>query len=136
MHVEINESVRSVLIVEDEMIVAMLMEDLVRELGVADVYLCVDAASALEIINNKPVDLAILDLRVRDGNTMQVADALADRAIPFLFSTGSDLGALDGTHAARPRISKPFMDDDFRLIVLDTVMQARPDGAPGLLESA
>jgi CheY-like chemotaxis protein len=120
MHVQIDEAIHSVLIVEDEMIVAMLMEDLVRELGVRDIHICSDSASALEIVRTMCIDCAILDLRLRDGTSMGVADALADRDIPFLFSTGSDVDALEPRHAGRPMISKPFMDDDFRLILLDT----------------
>lgn len=120
MHVEIKEAIRSVLIVEDEMIVAMLMEDLLRSLGVEDVYIAIDVTSALAVIESKPIDCAVLDLWVRDGNTMTVADTLAEKGIPFVFSSGSDAGALDPRHAGRPMINKPFMDDDFKLIVLDT----------------
>lgn len=120
MKIEIDEAIRSILIVEDEMIVAMLMEDLVRQLGVQNVYICADSASALDIVQSKPVDCAILDLRLRDGTSMAVADALAEQGIPFLFSSGSDAGALEPRHADRPMISKPFLDDDFQLIVLDT----------------
>jgi CheY-like chemotaxis protein len=125
MHVQINEGIRSVLVVEDEMIVAILMEDLLRSLGVDEVHICADAASALELIAKTPVDCVVLDLLVRDGSTRHVADTLADRGIPFVFSSGSDIGALESRHAARPMLSKPFLDDDFKLIVLDTVTLSR-----------
>jgi CheY-like chemotaxis protein len=125
MHVEISEGIRSVLILEDEMIVAMLIEDLVRDLGVPDVHICADVPSALELVRSTPIDCAILDLWLRDTSSMAVADALAEKGIPFLFSSGSDAGALDARHAARPMISKPFSDDDLKLIVLDTYAMAR-----------
>ena len=130
MHVEIREGIRSVLIVEDEMIVALLMEDLIRDLGVSDVYLCVDAASALEIVRSKTIDCAVLDVRVRDGDTTQVADALAAQGTPFLFSSGGDAATLEPRHAGRPLISKPFHDDDLKLILLDTWFLARAERAP------
>jgi CheY-like chemotaxis protein len=129
MHIEIDEGIRSVLIVEDEMIVALLMEDLMRELGVREVHICADAASALATIRTEVIDCAILDLRVRDGNTSHVADALAEAGIPFVFSSGSDAGALADRHAHRPLISKPFLDDDLQLIVLDTWTMARSERA-------
>jgi CheY-like chemotaxis protein len=136
MHVEISEGIRSVLILEDEMIVALMMEDLLRDLGVSEVYLCPDIASALEVVQTRPVDCAILDLWLRDCDSMDVADALAEKGIPFLFSSGSDAGALAPRHADRPLISKPFSDDDLKLIVLDTWSLGRPsmpaDGHPGL----
>ena len=73
MHIEIDEGIRSILIVEDEMIVAMLMEQIVRELGVDNVHLCTDAASALDIVASHAIDLAVLDMQVRDGTTDAVA---------------------------------------------------------------
>lgn len=120
MQVQISEAIHSVLIVEDEMIVALLMEDLVRELGVRDVYICPDIASALDTVGTKQIDCAILDLRLRDRDSMPVADALEAKGIPFVFSTGSDSRAIASRHAARPMISKPFLDDDLKLVVLDT----------------
>lgn len=131
MLIEINEAIRSVLIVEDEMIVAMLMEDLLRSLGVEDVYIATDVKSALKLLEEAPVDCAVLDLWVRDGDTMVVADVLAEKGTPFLFSSGSDAGALEERHASRPLISKPFLDDDFKLIVLDTWTLAQSQGASG-----
>lgn len=136
MKIEIDEGIRSILIAEDEMIVAMLMEDLVRQLGVRNVHICADSAFALEVVRTEAIDCAILDLRLRDGTSMVVADALAERNIPFLFSSGSDAADLDPRHAGRPMISKPFMDDDFRLILLDTWSLAHSSGPvashPGL----
>lgn len=120
MQIEIGEGIKSVLIVEDEMIVAMLIEDLVRSLGVQEVEICIDAKSAIEYLAGNHVDCAVLDLWVRDGSTMSVADALTDKGVPFFFSSGSDPGALEERHLAHPMIGKPFHDDDFKLIFLDT----------------
>ena len=133
MHIEIDEGIRSILIVEDEMIVALLMEDLVRELGVNEVYICPDATSAIETVVTRSIDLAILDMQVRDGTTTSVADLLAEKGIPFVFSSGSDVGALPERHAARPMLSKPFLDDDLKLLILDTWTLSRsstPHGGP------
>ena len=120
MHVEIAEGIRSVLIVEDEGLVAMMMEDLVRELGIRDIHICTDVASALELANSADIDCAVLDLWIRDGSSSKVADTLAARGIPFLFSTGTTADALDRRHAHRPVLGKPFTDDDFKRLLLDT----------------
>lgn len=125
MHVDIEEGIHSVLIVEDEMIVAMMMEDLLRSLGATEVYICADTHSAIEVVRTKPLDCAILDLRIADGSSMPVADALDQAGVPFLFSSGTEAAEIEGRHARRPAISKPFMDDDFTLVVLDTVTLAR-----------
>lgn len=139
MHVQINEGIHSVLILEDEMIVAMLIEDLIRDLGVRDVYVCPSVPSALELLQNTQVDCAILDLWLRDRDSMEVADLLAEKGTPFLFSSGSDATALAPRHAARPMIGKPFSDDDLKLILLDTWSLARSERvyiSPGELRVA
>ena len=120
MHIEIDEGIKSVLVVEDEMIVAMLMEDLLRSLGVEDVHIVTDVAGALKTIETSQIDCAVLDLLVRDGQTLEVAEALDAKGIPYVFSSGSDARALDARFATKPMISKPFLDDDFKLVVLDT----------------
>jgi CheY-like chemotaxis protein len=120
MHIEIDEGIKSILIVEDEGLLATLMEDIVRSLGVEDVHVCADIESALRVATSENLDCAILDLRVRGGSSTEIADVLADRNIPFLFSTGSDRDELGDRHSSRPVITKPFADDDLKLIVLDT----------------
>jgi len=120
MHIEIAEGIRSVLIVEDEGLVAMMMEDLVRELGIKDIHICSDVASAIELARSADIDCAVLDLWVRDGSSVEVADTLAARGIPFLFSTGSTADAVAERHAHRPMLGKPFTDDDFKMLLLDT----------------
>jgi CheY-like chemotaxis protein len=119
MQVEIAEGIRSILIVEDEGLVALMMEDLARELGIAETYVCADAGSALELARSAEIDVAVLDLWVRDGNSFAIADVLAGRDIPFLFSSGRGADAITPRHASRPLISKPFADDDFKLAVVD-----------------
>ncbi len=115
----------SVLILEDEGLVAMMMEDAVRELGVERVEVCPDTASALALLAVQDFDCAILDVRLRDGSSGRVADELARRGIPFLFSTGSGLDGVAAAHRSRPLINKPFADEDFKQKVLDTVVARR-----------
>jgi CheY-like chemotaxis protein len=129
MHIEIDEGIRSLLIVEDEGIVAMMMEDLVRELGIKDVHICSDVASALELARIGDIDCAVLDLWVRDGSSIAVADALADRGIPFLFSSGSGADAVEERHAHRPMLGKPFTDDDFKTFLLDAWTVGRSEAS-------
>ena len=119
MHIEIDEGIRSVLIVEDEGLVALMMEDLVRELGIRDIHICSDVGSALELARTANIDCAVLDLWVRDGSSIGVADTLAARGIPFLSSSGSGADAVETRHAHRPMLDKPFTDDDFKTFLLD-----------------
>ena len=118
MRIEISEGIRSVLIVEDEGMVAMLMEDLVRELGVRDIHICSTVAAAREIAKIADIDCAVLDLRLTDGSALEIADILETRGIPFVFSTGSTRDTVEDRHGDRPWLSKPFTDDAFKTILL------------------
>ena len=130
MQIQISEGVRSALIVEDEGLVAMMMEDLLEDMGVGQVHTCTDLQSALHAARTATIDCAVLDLWLRGESVLPVADILAERGIPFIFSTGSDAQDIAERHAHRPMISKPFADDDFRLILLDTMTLHRHQTEP------
>jgi CheY-like chemotaxis protein len=136
MHVQIEEGIHSVLIVEDEGLLALMMEDLVRELGATDVHLCGDLASAMQMARSAEIDCAVLDLKVRGGTSTAIADTLSLRSIPFLYSTGSAPDGLELRHRSRPILFKPFSDDDFKRALLDTwrvgVFDASKAPRPGL----
>ena len=128
MHVEIpngDVALKSVLILEDEALVAMMMEDIVRELGVETVHVHADAAAAKELASTGDVDCAVLDVIVRDGDSAEIADILLLRGIPFAFSTGSGLDSLPERHRHLPILTKPFADDDLRMLLLDMVAATR-----------
>ncbi len=112
----------SVLIVEDEPLIAMMLEDFVDTLGhvVAGTADCVaDAVSAVE---KGGVDVAILDVHLRGGEaSWPVADLLADRGIAFLISTGGHVDPPPARHAAAPQLSKPFTMDGIQAAIDNAV---------------
>jgi CheY-like chemotaxis protein len=97
-----------VLIVEDEALVAMLVEDYLVELG------CVVAGSArrvsraLESLENSQVDAAILDLNVNGEDITPVIETLDARGTPFIFASGYEEKNLDQRWGARRVLQKPF----------------------------
>jgi DNA-binding response OmpR family regulator len=101
-----------ILIVEDEPLIAMMLEDFLDALdkqvaGTAD---CV--ANALPIIEGGGVDAAILDVNLRNGETSwPIADALAARGVPFLIATGGSNDTIADQHRGRPVLAKPFTMD-------------------------
>ncbi|MCC2976796.1 response regulator [Sphingomonas sp. PL-96] len=101
-----------ILIVEDEPLIAMMLEDFLDILGksVAGTADCV--ADALPQIAEGGIDAAILDVNLRAGEkSWPIADALANAGIPFVLATGGSGDAVEPQHRDRPVLSKPFTMD-------------------------
>jgi len=97
-----------VLIVEDEPLIAMMLEDFLEVLGKSAAGPADNCADAIALIDAGGIDAAILDVNLRGGDTSQpVADALAAAGIPFIFASGGS-GDVFGEHSGRPVLSKPF----------------------------
>ena len=119
-----GRTVGSVLILEDEALVSLLMEDAVRDLGAKDVHVFSNVEAARDIAEHGDVDCAILDIRMQNGTSREIADILSRRGVPFLFSTGSGLESIPAEYHDRPLVSKPFADDDLRAGVLAALASA------------
>ncbi|GAA0449281.1 MULTISPECIES: response regulator [Sphingomonas] len=101
-----------ILIVEDEPLIAMMLEDFLDILGksVAGTADCV--SDALSRIEEGGIDAAILDVNLRGGEkSWPIADALAAAGIPFVLATGGSGDAVEPTHRDRPVLPKPFTMD-------------------------
>ena len=103
------ESCLNILIIEDEALIAMMVEDFVDLLGHKVCGVCDSVGGAIERIGEGGIDAAILDVNLLDGPSWRVADALAARNIPFLFASGGHVDAPG--HADAPLLSKPFTLD-------------------------
>jgi CheY-like chemotaxis protein len=98
-----------VLIVEDEPLIAMMLEDFLDALGHVAAGTADSGPEALALIEAGGVDCAILDVNLRGGEkSWAVADALATAAIPFVFATGGSRDAIVERHRNQPRLMKPF----------------------------
>src|SRR4051812_27625169 len=100
---------RRVLVVEDQFVIALDMEQMLRVLGADTVDLATNIPDALAIIERTPPDLAILDLKLGTETTVAIAEALQARAIPLIFVTGyGDLDALPALLRRAPLLRKPI----------------------------
>jgi CheY-like chemotaxis protein len=100
---------RSVLIIEDEPLIAMMLEDFLETLGHSVAGSVDSVADALARIVEGGFDLAILDVHLRNNEaSWPVADALADAGIGYLFSTGGYAELAPERHRTAPTLSKPF----------------------------
>ncbi len=99
-----------ILVLEDEVLVAMMIEDMLQELGCQVVGPFARMDEALErIAASGGIDLAVLDVNVAGQASYPVAEALAKTETPFIFSTGYDAEGLPEIWRSRPSLRKPFM---------------------------
>lgn len=103
---------RRILVVEDEAMIAMLLEDILDELGCAVVGPVARADQALTAIEAESLDGAVLDVNLNGEPSYEVADALAARGVPFMFITGYGEAGLKDGYRHHPVMQKPFTRDD------------------------
>jgi CheY-like chemotaxis protein len=97
-----------VLIVEDELMIRILLDDMLRELGYTIAADTARIDEALEAARCVDFDVAILDVNLNGQTVFPVADALAARGTPFVFATGYGDRGLPEAYRDRPTLKKPF----------------------------
>ncbi|MEA2804083.1 MAG: hypothetical protein QOE49_4178 [Rhodospirillaceae bacterium] len=115
---------RRVLVVEDEVIVGMLLEDMLEDLGCEVAAISTHLEQALHLARTLDIDLAILDVNLRGTQSFPVADVLSVRSVPFLFATGYGAQILKPPYSGTPTLQKPFQLDDLRQILALSCFQA------------
>ena len=79
---------RRVLVVEDEMLILLMTEGMLADLGCESVTAAATVDQALALIDAQIFDAAILDMDLSGNKSHAVADALATHGVPFIFATG------------------------------------------------
>jgi CheY-like chemotaxis protein len=110
-----------VLIVEDEIVVALFLEDLLTEFG----YEVAGVASQLDdaMARAPDYDVAVLDVHLNGRNVFDFADTLAARGTPFVFATGYGERGIPERHRARPVLQKPFQPGDLKQALAQIVAE-------------
>jgi len=114
-----------ILIVEDQIMLALHVADVVEAMGCEPVGPVGSVSAALPIALHEPLAAALLDIRLTDQTVGPVADVLQRRAIPFAFMTAYTRVHLPAAHRARPFLCKPFTDDQLRAAVA-TLTEGQP----------
>jgi len=108
---------RRVLVVEDEMLVLIMIEDMLSDLGCKSVTSAATVDKALALIKAQTFDIALLDMNLNGNDSHPVAEALSARGVPFVYSTGNTgQGSRDG-YSDRPVLKKPFKYDELAAIL-------------------
>src|SRR3989441_9417913 len=108
---------KRILVVEDEVMIRMLLEDMLGELGYTIAAQAARIDEALEAAKSADFDLAILDVNLNGQPISPVADALVARGMPFVFATGYGERGLPDSHRDRPTLKKPFQLDGLKRLL-------------------
>jgi DNA-binding response OmpR family regulator len=120
-----------VLVVEDEVAIAVLIDEELREAGFETVGPAASVEQAAALIAREAIDLAILDVNISGRSVGEILTALVERRIPLIFMSGYDELALPSWVPQSERFAKPFHVPDLvaRLPVLLGRKDARGDAA-------
>jgi CheY-like chemotaxis protein len=100
---------RRILVIEDEMLVAMLLKEIFADLGCTVVGSAAQVEQALALIEAAgTLDAAVLDINLNGQKSYPVADALIARRVPFLFATGYGRDSVMNGYRSFPLLQKPF----------------------------
>jgi DNA-binding NtrC family response regulator len=116
---------KRVLIVEDELLVALLIEDFLVEMGCSPLGPCGNVAKALHAVRTETFDLAVLDVNLAGEKVYPVAEMLTGRQIPFVFLSGYGEEAIPEGHFDWKVCAKPFRADDLARI-MSAALEATP----------
>ena len=120
-------AIPSVLVVEDEALIAMDLQALLEDAGYHVLGPANSTAAAMALLDGNEPDVALLDVNLGRSDVFGVANALADRKTKLIFLTGHTAQKLPQAHRHRPLVAKPYLPH----VLLQAVRQAltQPDPA-------
>jgi DNA-binding response OmpR family regulator len=119
--------------VEDEPIIAFLVEDMLKDLGCAEVWMAGNVGEALDLIGRKVPHVAILDVHLRREVAYPIAVKLTELDVPFVFASGEGSGGLPAPWRDHRSVQKPFVIEELAA-ALSTVIAAPPGGSSSIAD--
>jgi CheY-like chemotaxis protein len=114
-----------VLVVEDEMMVSMLIEDMLTDLGCTIVGPASRLDEALQLAGEAELDCAVLDVNLGGQPIFPLADLLRSKGAPFAFATGYGDAGLRDVDKGSPVLQKPFREADLARVLGELRANAR-----------
>ncbi|WP_293906060.1 response regulator [Phenylobacterium sp.] len=108
-----------VLVVEDEMMVSMLIEDMLSDLGCVVVGPASRLDEAIELAGRAEIDCAVLDVNLGGQPIFPLADLLRAKGAPFAFATGYGDAGLREVDRGSPVLQKPFREGDLARVLAE-----------------
>lgn len=117
---------KTALVLEDQPLIALDIEDVLEKIGFQTISVITSCADAETWLQTNTPDLAVIDVHLRDGVCVNVAQTLADNAIPFIVHSALDThNSHDGSIFSRGTwVSKPSLPDKLASIVRQTLESA------------
>ena len=106
-----------VLVVEDEMMVSMLIEDMLTDLGCTVVGPAARLDEAIDLAMASDLDCAVLDVNLGGQPIFPLADLLRERGKPFAFATGYGDAGIRDVDRGTPVLQKPFREGDLARVL-------------------
>jgi CheY-like chemotaxis protein len=103
---------RRILVVEDEMLILMMVEGILEDLGCQSVTSAATVKKAIALIESEYFDAAMLDMNLGGHDSSSVADALLNSGVPFIYCTGNDRPDLRKGFRDHIILHKPFSEAD------------------------
>ena len=114
-----KQEAKRVLIVEDEFLVAMLLEDLLTEMGHQVIGTFAQVDEAMKFANQADVNFAILDINLAGATSFPVAEILRRRGIPFLFASGYGSTGLASPFENELTLQKPYEPAELERVIAE-----------------
>ena len=106
-----------VLVIEDESMVAMLIQDMLAEIRCEVIGVASRFNDAVEKAKSLAFDIAILDVNLNGRHTLAIADSLAERGVAFVVATGYGATSLPESLQKAPILQKPFRQRDLERVL-------------------
>src|SRR5438309_3731084 len=106
-----------VLVVEDEMMVSMLIEDMLGDLGCVVIGPASRLEESMDLARSSQIDCAVLDVNLGGEPIFPLADLLRELGRPFAFATGYGDAGLREADRGTPVLQKPFREGDLARVL-------------------
>ena len=113
----------SILLIEDEAMIRMMIADMVDELGYRVAAEAGDMQQATELARSAAFDLAILDVNLHGTMSFAVAEALTARQIPFIVASGYGSNVTSDRYGQQLVLQKPFTIDRLEAAIYQTMQR-------------
>jgi CheY-like chemotaxis protein len=108
---------RDILVVEDEEMIASVIEEMLLDLGCHQIWLAGNAKDAQAVLAQHRPHAVILDVNLGGDSGYQLAQSLVDAKIPFIFATGYGRHGLPEQWLTRPIVQKPFKMETLQAVL-------------------